>query len=62
MLIKQKKNDKILLLDLFMQGRNEIKTEEFSYLDRNAYLFIQANLFHLEGCPFIKKVNYEWLL
>lgn len=29
--------------------------ESFTYLDRNAYLLIQSNLFHLEGSRYVKK-------
>jgi len=34
---------------------DEAKYESFTYLDRNAYLLIQSNLFHLEGSRYVKK-------
>ena len=37
-------------------SHDEAKYESFTYLDRNAYLLIQSNLFHLEGSRYVKKV------
>ena len=37
-------------------SQDETKYESFTYLDRNAYLLIQSNLFHLEGSRYVKKV------
>ena len=38
-------------------SHDEAKYESFAYLDRNAYLLIQSNLFHLEGSRYVKKVS-----
>ena len=61
----------LLLLEIYAKNsdsgsQDETKYESFTYLDRNAYLLIQSNLFHLEGSRYVKKVpqfsiNSHWL-